>query len=235
MSTKAKIAAAAGAVIVSLAGLGGGLYAVNTVLDNEKTEQFTISQEVRKVIVASDAGDVQVVGTDADRVTVRETTRWITDEPSPEMTVAGGVLRLGNDCDGWTVFRCETDYRIQVPRDLEVVVDAGAGEISVTGVGGSVSVASEAGDVEGTRLSAAAVTATSDAGDVRLTFATAPSSLHAETDAGDVEIELPRAEYALDADTDAGDTSISGIVRYDLAQHSIQARSDAGDVTIRGR
>jgi hypothetical protein len=231
-----KVALAAGAAVVCLAGLFGGLYAVNTLLDHEKTEQFVVSEPVQKVIVASDAGDVDVVATDTDRITISQTMRWLTHEPSPERTVADGVLRLNDSCGGsWAVFRCETNYRIEVPRDLAVEVDVDAGNVSVSGVAGAVSLRSDAGDLEGTGLVSAHVKATTDAGHVELAFATAPTAIEAASDAGDVTIELPSAEYAIDAGTDAGDTSVDGIVSYDLAAHSVSAHSDAGDVTIRGR
>jgi DUF4097 and DUF4098 domain-containing protein YvlB len=150
--------------------------------------------------------------------------------------VSGGVLRLGEGCDdGWAIFRCITDYRIEVPRELAVEIDTEAGDVSVSGVGGSVTIDADVGDVDATALAAATVKATSDAGDVRLSFATAPTSLVADSGAGDVELVLPRGEYAVETESDAGDTSVSGLIRYDLAPHSVEASSDAGDVTIRGR
>jgi hypothetical protein len=183
-----KVALAAGAAVVCLAGLFGGLFAVNTLLDHEKTERFVVAEPVQKVIVASDAGDVDVVATDTDRITISQTMRWLTHEPSPERTIAEGVLRLDDACGGWAVFRCETDYRIEVPRDLAVEVDVDAGNVSVSGVAGSVSLRSDAGDLEATGLASAQVKATTDAGHVELAFAAAPTAIEAASDAGDVTI-----------------------------------------------
>ena len=132
------------------------------------------------------------------------------------------------------MFRCETDYRIEVPRELAVSVKADAGNVNVTGLTGRVTLESNAGNVEGVRLGSSHVKASTDAGNVSLAFTTAPTSVDAESDAGDVEIDLPKAEYALDVDTDAGDTSIEGIVRYDRAPHAVSAETDAGDLEIRG-
>jgi|tagenome__1003787_1003787.scaffolds.fasta_scaffold20635482_1 hypothetical protein len=239
MKTKRKKATAV-AIAAGVAGLlvvlFGAVYAVNTLFDHEKSERFTISQPVQKVVVASDAGDVEVVATATKRVIVRQTTHWVTSKPTPERTVSGGVLRLADGCKrDWPIFRCDTSYRIEVPRDLAVEAHADAGDVLVRGVGGSLAMTSDAGDVEATGLTGTHVKANSDAGDVQLALAIAPSSLDAQTDAGDVDIELPRGEYALNADTDAGDVSVSGIVRYDRSAHAVKARSDAGDVTVHAR
>src|SRR3954470_2274691 len=239
MKTKRKKATAV-AIAAGVAGLlvvlFGAVYAVNTLFDHEKSERFTISQPVQKVVVASDAGNVEVVATGTKRVIVRQKTHWVTSKPTPERTVSGGVLRLADGCKrGWPIFRCDTSYRIEVPRSLGVEAHTAAGDVVVRGVGGSLAMASDAGDVDATDLSGTHVNANSDAGHVHLAFAIAPSSIDARTDAGDVDIELPRGEYALDADADAGDTSVSGIIRYDRSAHAVKARSDAGDVTVHAR
>jgi hypothetical protein len=202
----------AGLLIVLLGAVG----VVNAAFAHERHARFTVADPVHKVVVASDAGDITLVATGTDRVIVRQDTRWVAGRPAPRHSVAGGVLRLADGCQRrWPIFHCGTSYRIEVPRD--VAVDAH----------------SDAGDVHATGLAGAQVRASSDAGDVRLAFATAPASVDAETDAGDVELTLPRGEYAVSTHTDAGDTDISGIVRYDRSSHVVDARSHAGDVTIR--
>jgi DUF4097 and DUF4098 domain-containing protein YvlB len=218
MTRKTKLAIAASTI--AIASLVGGLIAVNTMLDSENTTTTSIAQPVTKVIVAADSGDVRVVATDADRLTIRQTRHWVKSEPKPEQRLSDGVLRLDEGCDdGWPLLRCETDYRIELPR----------------GFTGSVAVESDSGDIEGSSLAPGQVKANSDSGNVHLTFASAPASLDAWSDSGDVDVELPRDEYALDADTDSGDESVTGIVRYDAADHTVSVRSDSGDVTVLGR
>src|SRR3954469_9666492 len=116
---KTTAAAIVGGVAGLLLVLFGAVYAVNTVFDHEKSEQFTISEPLRKVVVASDAGDVEVVATATKRVVVRQKTHWVTSRPTPERTVSGGVLRLADGCKrGWPVFRGGTPQRLEVPRHL---------------------------------------------------------------------------------------------------------------------
>jgi putative adhesin len=231
---KPTVAVIAGGLVMCLVTLFAGVFAVNTLFDSEKTETFAITEPVQKLVVATDAGDVKVVATDADRVTVRRTTHWVTSEPKPTKTIAGGVLRLAGDCGGWTTFRCETSYRVEVPRGAAVDVKVDAGDVDVRGVTGAVDLSTDSGDVSGHGLAGARVRAESDSGDVRLGLVSSPSSVEALTDSGDVDVDLPRGEYALDTHTDSGDTSVQGIVRYDRADHVVRARTDSGDVTVRG-
>jgi hypothetical protein len=229
---KATVAVIAGGVVMLLVTAFAGLFAVNTLLDHEKTETFAVTEPVSKLVVAADAGDVNVVATDGARVTVRRTTHWVTSEPKPTKTVSGGILRLADDCEGLSPLRCESGYRIEVPRGLAVEVRADSGDVDVRGVTGAVDLESGSGDVSGHGLAGVHLRATSDSGDVRLGLVSSPASVEALSDSGDVDLELPRGEYALDAHTDSGDTSVHGIVRYDRADHAVKARSDSGDVTV---
>jgi hypothetical protein len=231
-NNKANAAVIAGGVMVLLVTALAGVFAVNTLLDHEKTETFAVTEPVQKLVVAADTGDVKVVATDGDQVTVRRTTRWVTSEPRPTRTVSGGVLRLADDCRAWTPLRCDSDYRIEVPRGLAVEVHAASGDVDVRGVTGAVDLKSDSGDVSGHGLAGARLRATSDSGDVRLELVSSAASVEARSDSGDVDLELPRGEYALDAHTDSGDTSVDGVVRYDRADHAVKARSDSGDVTV---
>lgn len=235
MTRKTKIAVAAGATVVVIAATFGGVFGANTLLADKQTRSFTVAAPVSKVVVDSDVGDVDVVAADTDRITIRQTTHWLTDEPTPTRVVDGGVLRLDDGCGGWNFFRCEADYRITVPRGVELEIDVDTGDIEVDAVAGALSLHTDSGNVRGRELPAAHVNAKSDSGDVRLAFSTAPASVEAKTDSGDVEVELPRAPYAVDADTDSGDTDVDGIVQYDLASRTVEAKSDSGDVTVRGR
>jgi hypothetical protein len=229
---KNRTAAIAGGVVACLVVVLGGLFAVNTLLDSKKTQTFAVTEPVQKLVVAADAGDVKVVATDADRVIERRTTHWVTSEPKPTKSTSGGVLRLGDDCHGFTMFRCETSYRIEVPRSLGVDVKVDSGDVDVRGVTGAVNLSSDSGDVRGFGLAGGRLRATSDSGDVRLGVVASPSSVEALSDSGDVDLDLPRGEYALDAHTDSGDTSVHGLVRYDRAPHAVIAHSDSGDVTV---
>jgi hypothetical protein len=231
MKTKNRKAVIAGGAVMLLVTALAGLFAVCTLFDHETTDTFAVSEPIARVVVSANGGDVKVVATDGDRVTVRRTTRWVTTEPKPTKTVSGGVLRLADHCHGWALV-CESGYRIEVPRGLAVEVRADSGDVDVRGVTGAVDLESGSGDVSGHELAGARLRAKSDSGDVRLGLVSSPASVEAHSDSGDVDVKLPRGEYALDAHTDSGDTSVHGIVRYDRAAHAVKAGSDSGDVTV---
>src|SRR4051794_12962291 len=83
MKTKRKKAAAIVCGVTGvLAVLLGTVYAADTLFDHHKSERFTISEPVRKVVVASHAGNVEVTATSTKRVIVHRTTDWVTTEPT---------------------------------------------------------------------------------------------------------------------------------------------------------
>src|SRR5215210_4493844 len=129
MSTTKRIAVAAGIVAAGLTGLGAVAVVANTSFDHHRTETYSVPDAVSQLRVSSGAGDVHVIATDAGRVTVRETARWVTDEPSARHGVAAGVLRLDAGCSGslHVLLRCQTDYRIEVPRDIAVDIRVDSG------------------------------------------------------------------------------------------------------------
>ena len=63
MSNKKTAAVVAGAAIASLAGLSGAVLAANMLLDSKNTEHYTVSEPISKLIVGSDAGNVDIVAT----------------------------------------------------------------------------------------------------------------------------------------------------------------------------
>src|SRR4051794_4061691 len=117
MNRKSQAATAVGATIVFLALAGGGMYLANTTFADKRAEHYTVAQPISQVVVAADSGDIDIVATDADQISVRQTRHWLRHEPKPTRTVEGGVLRLGEGCPGgFSMFRCETDFRIELPR-----------------------------------------------------------------------------------------------------------------------
>lgn len=74
MSRKKKAAIATGVVIGSTGAFFGAVLAINTLLDSQKTSEYTVSEPVDELIVSADSGNVEIVATSADRVTVRQTT-----------------------------------------------------------------------------------------------------------------------------------------------------------------
>jgi hypothetical protein len=198
MTRRTKIALAVAGTVAFLACLAG-IVVANVAFDSQRTETFTVSQPITKVIVSADSGDVRIVATDSDRVAVRQTTHWLRQAPKPERTVADGVLRLDEGCHHLFIFRCETDFRIEVPRDFA----------------GPVKVRSDSGDVDlAFAIAPSQVDARSDSGDVRVEVPRAEYALEADTDSGDTSVSgilaYDAALHSLEARSDSGDVTVVG-------------------------
>ncbi len=63
MSKKKKAAVGLGATVGSLAAVFGVIFGVNTLLDKQKTEQYSVSEPIHELVVGTGAGDVDIVAT----------------------------------------------------------------------------------------------------------------------------------------------------------------------------
>ncbi len=108
-----------------------------------------------------------------------------------------------------------------------------AGNVTLTRVAGSVEAHSTAGTVTGEDLTVTKVVAKSTAGDVRLTFSTAPTEVSASSTAGEVVIGLPRGNEFYRTTVSSTSESPRVDVRSDPSSNrTITARSTAGNVTV---
>jgi len=107
------------------------------------------------------------------------------------------------------------------------------GSLRLSRLSGPLQLRSASGGIVGEALTAAQVSARDAAGDISLAFAAVPAAVSATSDAGDVSIDVPKraAGYRVRAATPAGDRTVS--VRQDPASaDAIVATSDAGDVAV---
>jgi DUF4097 and DUF4098 domain-containing protein YvlB len=206
-------------------------------LKHERTTTATIDRHVERVIVHANAGEVHLVGTDSNRVSVREDLRWLWRRPAVHIRAQRATLEVSGSCpDTSALNRCKADLHLAVPFDADVTVVNDAGDVDVERLAGHLELNTDTGDVTGRDLNPVAVLAKTKEGDVDLAFTTQPVSVDAASDAGDVRVSVPPGgEYRVDAATKAGDVNVQGVLRNDHALRSISATADAGDVTVSGR
>lgn len=208
------VAGAALAVVVAV----GFLYSLSRSFGpfgphHTRTETRVVTDPVRSLVVATDAGSVEVVR--GPRLVLRETTsyRGSGAAPRPDHAFSGGVLTVESPhCNS-----CATTFRVELPAGLALRASSEAGHVSADGL-----------DVPELRLR-------SDAGDVTADVVSTPSLIDVQSDAGDVSVTVPEGRYAVDTDTDAGDENVTGIVNDPQAPNRITAQTDAGDVTVGAR
>jgi hypothetical protein len=129
-------------------------------------------------------------------------------------------------------------------------VDSGGGPVRATGVYGQLTVSSEGGPVTLTGLtgalhadtgggelvaegvSAPTATVTTEAGDVRLGFATAPDIVQVDTGGGGADLSVPGGPYALTADDGGGGPELISIDTNPAAARSINVSTDGGPLRI---
>jgi hypothetical protein len=210
---------------------------VSEALTNERTTNTTIARHIERVVVLTDTGHVNLIGSEGARVMVRQKLRWMWRKPRVSTHVDGATLTVSAQCPGSsTLNRCKADLDLAIPFDADVVVRGDSGDIAAERLAGHLSLTTDSGDVAGRDLNPTVVAATTDAGNVDLDFATQPVEVRANSDSGDVDVTVPAGgEYRVDATSDGGDVQVQGILRNDHAGRTINATADAGDVTVRGR
>jgi hypothetical protein len=194
-----------------------------------RTERFTAAPPPRGLTVLGDVGSVTVTGSDRNSVLVTETLSYRGDPPATTRSDQGGRLTLGYRCRSGD---CGVSYDIEVPRSLSVRIYADTGSVSLTGLAGQVSAATEVGSIRGQDLSDASAVFRTDVGAINAAFTSAPTRLDANADTGAVTLLVPGTlGYDVSASANVGPVDVS--VRRDASSgHVIQASSDVGSVTV---
>jgi hypothetical protein len=227
--------------IVLLAALGllvlsGAAFGLSEALDRSTDTRSTLTAQVRKIVVRSDVGDVDVRAGLTRDVTIDRHDTWVMDRPKVSERYADGVLTIRSRCGGLkSVLRCRSDLRIDAPPEVDVTVRADTGDVDLRGLSGRADIQTDAGDIRTHRLEPVTVRATTDAGDVSLDLFGQPTRAQATTDGGDVWVTVPYGPYHVDADSSAGNVKVEGLIRDDLAPQAIAAVTDNGNITVRAR
>jgi hypothetical protein len=241
------------AVLVLGAFVSGTFQIVTLLAHEERTERTTYPADgIARLEVDNSDGSVTVVGTETDEIVV---TARISDglrSTGESQGVVGGVLELRGTCPNFGSDWCRVTYEVQIPRDLDVTIDAADGSIDVRGVAGDVQVdsdngsvdldalsgvvtaAADNGRVEGHGLRSGQVTADSDNGRVTLTFTAPPTTVVATSRNGSIEVVVPDdgEAYRLVMDADNGSQN-ADIPTNPAGARSITVRSENGSVTVR--
>ena len=200
--------------------------------------------------VLASNGDVRISSVDRDDVLVVAEVSHGLARTRSTVEVVDGMLTASADCP-ILIGRCWVDYRIEVPRDLRVKVDADNGSIAARALGGPATLRSGNGDIDAVglhgpsrlesdngnvraeALETTGVEARSRNGDVLVDLQVVPTRAVAESDNGDVELRVPRSEHAYDLDLGTDNGSEFGQLRTDPdSDRVLVVRSRNGDVTV---
>jgi Putative adhesin len=221
--------------------------------ERTSTEVFPAADTV---VVTTGAGDVDLVATDRDDVSVRLEARqsW-PRQTALESDVSGDTLTLRTECSGVALplSQCSGDLVVELPADVAAEVETGSGEVRLTGVTGDVAVETGAGgvtlsdapgqvtlrtgsgDIRVDGLGSSGGSLRTGSGSIEVDAESEPDELTTETGSGDVLIVLPGGTpYAVDADTGSGEESIEVATDPD-SDHRIVARTGSGNIEVRER
>ena len=221
--------------VVALTATSGGVWFLTSfrpaLHDKSYTESY--AWHAKALTVQLSSGDIRVRQGQAGHVRIIRDLRWTKSSPSVSEHWNGRTLDVTSDCPASGFGEaCSVDYTITLPPGVSITAITDSGSVTATGVDGSLNLTTLSGDIAVTGARSAAVTASSDSGNVRLCFAVPPGSVQATTAAGDVRIEVPPGgTYAVHTTADSGDTSVA-VSSDPSAPRGITATSDAGNVSV---
>jgi hypothetical protein len=247
----------AAAALLALALLAMATFSLLDIASRHTTTERASYDRVRALVV-EDASDVRLTSAPAGAPVqvVAHVTEGLSSPKRSAERSGDGTLELSSSCPGFFGGNCHVSYDIRVPRGTlvktqssagDVVADglvsrkpvelaSSAGDVTATDVTApSVRLESSAGDVQARDLSAQRVRAHSSAGDVSLSLRSPARDLMAESSAGDVEVLVPDAVYRVDASSSAGDVDDRGLRTDPSSKRTITAHSSAGDVRVAAR
>ena len=180
-------------------------------------------------------GHVEVIGTSSSGVRMTVVSRQGDPEKDYEFSydVSGDSVRISVDREGRGGFwrqnwRNSLRFRIEVPRQTEVLVDTSGGRIVVDGIDGDVEMDTSGGPITGISIDGDVVADTSGGG---ITLERIRGDVLADTSGGSIQVEDVVGD--VDADTSGGSIrvqEVDGDVSADTSGGSIRIDGVTGEV-----
>jgi Putative adhesin len=228
----------------------GGLAIINAIALTHYSQSYTEVPQVQELTVKASVGGVHLEPSSDGKVHLTVKGLYSLNKPKIKVVSTPRGLTITGSCSSFAVIACTENIVVQVPAAFAITASSSGGDVRATGLTGTLHLSSSAGDVRddggtgdltmistagdvsGTNLRSATVSASSSAGDVDLSFASAPTKVEAGSSAGDVDIRVPDVGYNVTAESSGGDTH-TRIKTDPSSPRSIDAHSSAGDVTVR--
>ena len=193
---------------------------------------YQLDPAVTTLRVNADAASVDLTAQDgAQAISVTEQVQGATTTKE----VNGPTAVLTSRCPQGINFgnSCKVEYQVTVPARVTVDIEGAAGDITLTGPLTNATVNTSAARITGRSLGAGTIKATTNAGQVDLTFAAAPTSVQVKTDAGQVTLTVPRADkYNVAVNTTIGSQDVS-VDTDPTSTHRIEVTATIGSVTVK--
>jgi hypothetical protein len=191
------------------------------------TESSVVSAPVSSLVVNDGVGAVTVTAGDSASVSITARVTYSGSLPQISRRVSGRTLTVGYPCGN-----CGVAFRITVPRQMNVTVDDGAGQVILTGLAGDLDVQAGEGAIFGTGLSAATARFQTGTGEIDVAFSAAPHQVTATSGTGAVVVRAPSSvPYQVTANGQLGSVNVA-LPQSASASHVITASAGLGSVTV---
>ena len=129
--------------------IGSGAIATDLVLRDDDRIVKSFDGPVTSVSIDVSGGSVTIIGTDDSTANVTLDIESGLRGPSHHETLENGRLVIASNCPlGMFTPTCATEYRVEVPSDVDVQLHGGGANVDISGVGGTVDVAIDGGNVD---------------------------------------------------------------------------------------
>ena len=205
-----------------LAGLGGPA--------NQDTVSYEVTDKVTRLHVKSGSGDTVITETGGNAIRVVETLQWRDSKPDAQHSVDGDTLFIRYDCaQSWG--NCSVNYKIEIPKGLQVDADAGSGDITHRSLTGPLNLTAGSGDVDASGLAGKKVVAEAGSGNIELKYTTAPDSAELEAGSGDVTLHVPGGAYDVKTDVGSGEENVA-VDKDPNSPRKLRLTVGSGDVNV---
>ena len=219
--------------------------------DSSVVRRSIAASDATSLLVQTDDGSVQVIGTDTDQVSVEAQVRRSLVDADVELRREGDRVVVEGTCPGFSPGFCAVDVVVRAPSSVAVEIQGRDGDVSVRDVRSSVVVSTSDGSVVPEDVGGALRVETSDgdvvasgledradvstnSGAVGLSFRTAPDVVSVATGDGDVDVVIPDGNESYRVDATSGDGDVDTRVRTDPDSHrTVTLHSGDGSLTLR--
>ncbi len=219
-------------------------------LRHHDTRSYSLSGPVERIVVAVDAGRVEIAGVPGkDARVVRSRSSFVGSPSATTQRVTGGLLRVIGVCPGGLVLRCRTDFRIEAPAGAILEVTTGSADVAIEGMTSSVEVTSRDGSLRMRTLGGRSLVAKTESGSVSavgvaatqvdvearrsvtLGLTKVADSVSVGTVKGPVDITIPDAPYKVKTDSAIGVVAVN-VTQSPGARRSIDVTAPEGDISV---
>lgn len=211
-----------------------GLTLLGPMLRQSETRDEVLPASTTQLRVENDVGRVRVRQADAGEAPrVSLATEWGLRRPTTSVTTSGERTTLKGDCTSSVTTVCRTDWLVVVPKNTDLMIKQGAGEVTLEAPDGGVDVQAGAGSVTVSEATSREVSVELGAGNLDYEGVKPPERVDVTLGVGDANLQLPdTVPYRIS--TSGGATEVVNRLGHDAsAQRRISVEVGIGDVTLR--